>query len=40
MSGYVKTFKDKDRNKDNKLLYFHTNDEKLLKAYQVIWTKI
>ena len=32
MSGYVKTFKVKDRDKDknNKLMSFHMNDEKLL----------
>ena len=42
MSGYVKTFKIKEENKDkiNKLMFFHTNDDKLLKKYKAIWTKI
>ena len=33
MSGYVKTFKVKDGDKDenNKLMSFHINDEKLLE---------
>ena len=38
ISGYVKTFKVKDKN--NKLIPFHTNDEKLLEKYKAIWTKI
>ena len=38
MSGYVKTFKVKD--KKNKLMPFHINDEKLLAKYKAIWTKI
>ena len=37
MSGYVKTFKVKDKN--NKLISFHLNDEKLEKC-KTIWTKI
>ena len=42
MSGYVKTFKIKEENKDeiNKLMFFHTDDDKLLKKYKAIWTKI
>ena len=42
MSGYDKTFKvkgeDKDRN--NKLMSFCRDDEKLLGKYQSIWIKI
>ena len=37
MSGYVKTFKNKDKN--NKLISLHINDEKLLEKYKTIWTK-
>ena len=35
MSGYVKTFKfkDEDKEKNNKLMSFHIDDEKLLKRY-------
>ena len=42
MSGYVKTFKVKDGDKDksNKLMSFHKDDEKLLEKYKTIWTKI
>ena len=42
MSGYVKTFKVKDRGKckNNKLISFPINDEKLLENYKTIWTKI
>ena len=42
VSGYVKTFKIKDRDKDknNKLMYFRIYDEKLLEKYKAIWTKI
>ena len=40
MSGYVKTFKDKDGNKDNKLMSFHIDDEKQLKNCKAIWNKI
>ena len=35
---YVKTFKVK--NKNNKLMYFRINDEKLLEKYNAVWTKI
>ena len=37
-SGYVKTFKVEDKN--NKLMSFRIDDEKLLKKYEAIWTKI
>ena len=42
MSGYVKTFKVEggDKDKSNKLMSFHIDDEKLLEKYKVIWTKI
>ena len=35
MSGYVKTFKvkDEDEDKNNKLMYFCKDDEKLLEKY-------
>ena len=35
MSGYIKIFKVKDKN--NKLLFFCTDDEKLLEKYKTIW---
>ena len=37
MSGYVKTFKFKDKN--NKLMSLHVNGEKLLEKYKAIWIK-
>ena len=42
MSGYVKTFKVKegDKDKNNKLIPFPIDDKKLLKKYKAIWTKI
>ena len=42
MSGYIKTFKVKDRDKDknNKLMSFGIDDEKLLEKKKAIWTKI
>ena len=42
MSGYVKTFKikDEDKYKNNNLIPFCIDDEKLLKKYKAIWTKI
>ena len=40
ISGYVKAFKVKDGNKDNKLMPFPIYDEKLLERYKAIWTKI
>ena len=39
MSGYVKV-KDGDKNKNNKLMSFRINDEKLLGKYKTIWTKV
>ena len=41
MSGYVKTFnvKERDKDKNNKLMSFLI-DEKLLEKYKAIWTKI
>ena len=38
MRGYFKIFKVKDKN--NKLMSFRINDEKLLEKYKTIWTKI
>ena len=38
MNGYVKTFKVE--NKNNKLISFRIDDEKLLEKYKAIWTKI
>ena len=38
MSGYVKTFKVEDKN--NKLMSFHIDVEKLLEKYKAIWIKI
>ena len=42
MSGYVKTFKFKegDKDKNNKLMSFCKDDEKLLEKYKTIQTKI
>ena len=42
MSGYVKTFKVKERDKDKnkKLMSFRIDDEKFLEKYKVTWTKI
>ena len=42
ISGYVKTFKVKegDKNKNNELMSFRIDDEKLLEKYKAIWTKI
>ena len=42
MNGYAKTFKvkDGDKDKNNKLMSFHINDEKLLEKYKTIWTNI
>ena len=42
MSGYVKTFNVKDRDKDkiNKLMSLRIDHEKLLEKYNAIWTKI
>ena len=32
--------KEGDNDKNNKLMSFHIDDEKLLKKYKTIWTKI
>ena len=42
MSGYVDTFKvkDKEKDKNNKLLSLRINEEKLLEKYKTIWAKI
>ena len=42
MSEYVKTFKVKegDKDKSNKLMSFHIDDQMLLKKYEAIWSKI
>ena len=42
MSGYVKTFKVKkgDKDKNNKLMSFYIDNEKLLQKYKAIWAKI
>ena len=42
MRGDVKTFKVKegDQDKNNKLMSFRIDDEKLLKKYEAIQTKI
>ena len=42
MSGYVKTFKFKegDKDKSNKLMSFRLDGEKLLEKYKATWTKI
>ena len=41
-NGYVNTFKVKDRDKDknNKLIYFRIDDKRLLEKYKAILTKI
>ena len=38
----VETFKDQDgnKNKNNKLMSLRKDDDKLLKKYKTIWTKI
>ena len=42
VNEYVKTIKikDGDKGKNNKLMPFHIDDEKLLEKYKAIWTKI
>ena len=40
MSGYIKTFKDKDKNKNNQLMFFRIDNDKLIEKYKTIWTKI
>ena len=41
MSGYVKKLKvkDGDKDKNNKLMSFRIDDEKLLEKYKIIWNK-
>ena len=36
MGGYVKTFRDKN----NRLISFSIDNDKLLEKYKTIWTKI
>ena len=40
LSGYVKTFKvkDGDKDKNNKLMSLRIDDDKLLEKYKTIWT--
>ena len=42
MSGYVKTFKVKDGDKDkiNKLMSLRIDDDRLLEKYKTSWTNI
>ena len=42
MIDYVKTFKvkDGDQDKNNKLMSFRIDNERLLEKYKAIWTKI
>ena len=40
MNGYIKTYKDKYGNKDNKLIFFRIDDENLFKIYEAICNKI
>ena len=40
MSRYVKTFNDKDENKNKKLMRFRIDDEELVEKYKIISTKI
>ena len=42
MIGYfiTFTFKDGDKDKNKKLMFFHIDDDNLLKKYKTIWTKI
>ena len=42
ISGYVKTFKvkDGDKDKNNKLMSFHIDDEKLLEKYNPFGLKL
>ena len=35
-SGYVKTFKEGDKDKNNKLMSFRVGNEKLLEKYKAI----
>ena len=40
--GYIKTFKNKDgdKNKNNKLMSLRIDDDKVFEKYKIIWTKI
>ena len=43
MSGYFRTFKDKDKkdkNSNNKLMHFCIDDDRLLEKHKTIWSKI
>ena len=41
ISKLIKTkVKEEDKNKNNKLMSFRIDDEKLLEKYNAIWTKI
>ena len=40
MNGYVKIFKVIEENKNNKLISFRIDNEKLLEKYKSICTKI
>ena len=42
MSRYVKTFevKERDKHKNNNLMSFRIDDEKLLEKCKAIWTKM
>ena len=39
VSGYLKTLKNGDSNKNNKLMFLRVDDNKLLEKYKTIWTK-
>ena len=40
--GYIKTFtvKEGDNDKNNKLMFFCIDDQKLLEKYKATWSKI
>ena len=41
ISAYIKIFKNKDGNKNNKLMFFHIeNEKKLFEKYKTTSTKI
>ena len=39
VSGYLKTLKNGDLNKNKKLMFLRVDDNKLLEKYKTIWTK-
>ena len=43
IKGYIKSFKDrdgdKDKNKNDKLMSFRIDDNKLLERHKTVWTK-